>query len=37
MIDPDSSHGDAFIYNNSIRTDMHKIRKTMGVCPQHDV
>ncbi|KAF8942760.1 ATP-binding cassette sub- A member 1 [Haplosporangium gracile] len=29
--------GNAFLFNRSIRTDMHAIRSTMGVCPQHDV
>ncbi|OAQ31781.1 P-loop containing nucleoside triphosphate hydrolase protein [Linnemannia elongata AG-77] len=29
--------GNAFLFNRSIKTDMHAIRSTMGVCPQHDV
>ncbi|KAF9921737.1 ATP-binding cassette sub- A member 1 [Linnemannia zychae] len=29
--------GNAFLFNRSIKTDMHTIRSTMGVCPQHDV
>eukprot|EP01112_Ceratiomyxa_fruticulosa_P014927 TRINITY_DN4331_c0_g1_i7.p1 TRINITY_DN4331_c0_g1~~TRINITY_DN4331_c0_g1_i7.p1 ORF type:complete len:875 (-),score=184.80 TRINITY_DN4331_c0_g1_i7:65-2689(-) len=31
------SDGDAIILGHSIRTDMPKIRKFMGVCPQHDL
>mmetsp|Transcript_34256 Transcript_34256/g.55413 ORF Transcript_34256/g.55413 Transcript_34256/m.55413 type:complete len:1506 (+) Transcript_34256:171-4688(+) len=29
--------GDAVIFGNSIIDDMEKIRKVMGVCPQHDI
>ncbi|KAG0002499.1 ATP-binding cassette sub- A member 1 [Entomortierella chlamydospora] len=29
--------GDAFLHDQSIRSDMQNIRATMGVCPQHDV
>ncbi|KAG0379863.1 ATP-binding cassette sub- A member 1 [Mortierella sp. AD032] len=29
--------GNAFLFNQSIKTDMQAIRSTMGVCPQHDV
>ena len=31
------SGGDAFVFGHSIRHDMALVRKTMGVCPQHDV
>lgn len=27
----------AFIYGNSISTEMNSVRRSMGVCPQHDV
>ena len=29
--------GDATIFGMSIRTDLEKIQRSMGVCPQHDV
>lgn len=29
--------GDALVFGKSIRTDMEKIRKQLGVCPQHDI
>lgn len=29
--------GDAFVFNKSILTEMTAIRRSMGVCPQHDV
>jgi ABC-type multidrug transport system ATPase subunit len=29
--------GDALIYNLSVKNQMHRIRKIMGVCPQHDI
>ena len=31
------SDGDASIYGYSIHEDMEMVRRTMGVCPQHDV
>eukprot|EP01132_Coremiostelium_polycephalum_P005371 gene5371-6702_t len=31
------SEGDAYIFGHSINSDMTKIRKFMGVCPQHDL
>ena len=31
------SGGDAFIFGKSIRTQMPEIRRSMGICPQHDV
>jgi ABC-type multidrug transport system ATPase subunit len=27
----------AFVYGNSINTEMNSVRRSMGVCPQHDV
>eukprot|EP00026_Physarum_polycephalum_P000360 Phypoly_transcript_00360.p1 GENE.Phypoly_transcript_00360~~Phypoly_transcript_00360.p1 ORF type:complete len:1639 (+),score=219.92 Phypoly_transcript_00360:165-5081(+) len=32
-----ASGGDAYIFGNSISKDMDKIRRVMGVCPQHDL
>ncbi|KAI8925196.1 hypothetical protein BC831DRAFT_512721 [Entophlyctis helioformis] len=32
-----SSAGDALIYNMSVKTQRQRIRKMMGICPQHDV
>ncbi|KAJ3175811.1 hypothetical protein HK101_010578 [Irineochytrium annulatum] len=29
--------GDATIYGRSVLTDMHRIRESLGVCPQHDI
>ncbi|TPX41335.1 hypothetical protein SeLEV6574_g06147 [Synchytrium endobioticum] len=29
--------GDALIYGFSVKNQMHRIRKIMGVCPQHDI
>jgi hypothetical protein len=29
-----ATDGDALIYGNSIRNEMHNIRKMMGICPQ---
>lgn len=29
--------GDALIYGLSTRNQMHRIRRLMGVCPQHDI
>jgi ABC-type multidrug transport system ATPase subunit len=29
--------GDAYIFGKSIIGEMDEIRKTMGICPQHDV
>jgi len=38
LIAPDMfSGGNASVYGHSISSEMHKIRKSMGVCPQHDV
>ena len=38
LTSPDAhSDGGAYIYNNSLAHDMESIRKTLGVCPQHDV
>ncbi|KAJ3287593.1 ATP-binding cassette sub- A member 1 [Borealophlyctis nickersoniae] len=31
------SSGDALIYNFSVKSQMHRIRHIMGVCPQHDI
>eukprot|EP00916_Digyalum_oweni_P011084 GHVL01018421.1.p1 GENE.GHVL01018421.1~~GHVL01018421.1.p1 ORF type:complete len:1638 (-),score=198.16 GHVL01018421.1:51-4964(-) len=31
------SSGDAWIYDRSVKREMHVIRKSLGVCPQHDV
>jgi len=31
------TNGTATIYGNNIRTDMDEIRKSMGMCPQHNV
>ncbi|KAJ3275448.1 ATP-binding cassette sub- A member 1 [Terramyces sp. JEL0728] len=31
------SGGNALIYGHSLTTEMHQIRKIMGVCPQHDI
>ncbi|KAJ3314893.1 ATP-binding cassette sub- A member 1 [Boothiomyces sp. JEL0838] len=31
------SSGNALIYGHSLTTEMHQIRKIMGVCPQHDI
>lgn len=31
------SHGNAFINNRSILSDMGNIRKDLGICPQHDI
>eukprot|EP01084_Bolivina_argentea_P040743 75228_1 len=33
----DTTEGDAWILGNSIHDGMRAIRKTLGVCPQHDV
>ena len=35
MLMPDG--GDATVQGLSIRTDMARIRRKIGVCPQHDV
>ncbi|KAJ3299116.1 ATP-binding cassette sub- A member 1 [Borealophlyctis nickersoniae] len=32
-----STSGDALMYGFSVRNQMHRIRKIMGVCPQHDI
>ncbi|CAG8468063.1 989_t:CDS:2, partial [Scutellospora calospora] len=32
-----ATNGDALLYGYSVRNDMNKIRKIMGVCPQHDI
>ncbi|KAJ3192478.1 ATP-binding cassette sub- A member 1 [Irineochytrium annulatum] len=32
-----STGGDALMYGLSVRTQMQRIRKIMGVCPQHDI
>nr|KAJ3422464.1 ATP-binding cassette sub- A member 1 [Polyrhizophydium stewartii] len=32
-----ATSGDAYIYGMSVRHQMHRIRKVMGVCPQHDI
>ncbi|KAI8919679.1 P-loop containing nucleoside triphosphate hydrolase protein [Entophlyctis helioformis] len=32
-----SSSGDALIYNLSVRNQSQRIRKIMGICPQHDI
>jgi len=32
-----ASGGDAFVYGYSVRTEMAKIRRILGVCPQHDI
>ncbi|CAG8495111.1 18204_t:CDS:2 [Cetraspora pellucida] len=32
-----ATNGDALLYGYSVRDDMNKIRKVMGVCPQHDI
>ena len=38
LLGPDYfSHGGAHIYGHSVHTEMDMIRRTMGVCPQHDV
>lgn len=39
LTSPDSGYADtsAFVYGNSIHTEMEQIRHSMGVCPQHDV
>ena len=39
LLAPDWTLGDqgAFIYGNSVLSDMEAIRLSMGVCPQHDV
>lgn len=29
--------GDVFVFGTSIRKDMHRIRKKLGWCPQHDI
>ena len=29
--------GDATIEGRNLRTEMEEIRKTLGVCPQHDI
>eukprot|EP00761_Pharyngomonas_kirbyi_P010427 gb/GECH01010447.1/.p1 GENE.gb/GECH01010447.1/~~gb/GECH01010447.1/.p1 ORF type:complete len:901 (+),score=161.28 gb/GECH01010447.1/:1-2703(+) len=31
------SGGEAYVYSNSIRSDVDTIRSTLGVCPQHDI
>lgn len=40
MMSPDMTSGNdsgAYIYGQSIATEMESIRRSMGVCPQHDV
>ncbi|KAL2915617.1 hypothetical protein HK105_204802 [Polyrhizophydium stewartii] len=32
-----STSGDALIYDMSVRNQMQRIRKIMGICPQHDI
>lgn len=32
-----ASAGDGNVYGYSVRTQMHKIREFMGICPQHDI
>lgn len=32
-----ASDGEAYIFQNSARTEMQEIRSMMGVCPQHDI
>jgi ATP-binding cassette subfamily A (ABC1) protein 3 len=34
---PDASSGNTSIYSNDIKTSMSEARKSIGVCPQHDV
>ncbi len=31
------TNGTAYIYGNDIRSDMNKIRTSLGMCPQHNV
>eukprot|EP01029_Cantina_marsupialis_P023803 TRINITY_DN5_c0_g1_i14.p1 TRINITY_DN5_c0_g1~~TRINITY_DN5_c0_g1_i14.p1 ORF type:complete len:1762 (-),score=590.84 TRINITY_DN5_c0_g1_i14:220-5505(-) len=31
------THGDAFVFGHSIKTDIAELQKMMGVCPQHDI
>ena len=31
------TEGDAYIYGRSVRAEMNQIRRSMGVCPQHDI
>lgn len=35
LIKPDE--GDAWIFGNSVKTDMDNVRKYLGICPQHDI
>lgn len=37
LLPPDSDSGDATIYGSSVLQNMDNIRRSMGVCPQHDV
>lgn len=37
LLPPDSTSGDATIYGSSVLHNMDNIRRSMGVCPQHDV
>ncbi|KAJ3104165.1 ATP-binding cassette sub- A member 1 [Phlyctochytrium bullatum] len=32
-----ATSGDAFIFNKSVRSQIHELRGMMGVCPQHDI
>jgi hypothetical protein len=31
------SRGDCLVYGTSIKSDMRQIRKSLGLCPQHDI
>jgi ABC-type multidrug transport system ATPase subunit len=37
LLPPDATSGDAIIYGSSVLENMDNIRRSMGVCPQHDV